>query len=289
MDANLYLESIQYEQLTQAIYQAILQSEGITNIEVQHNVGVTGRSGVEHQIDVLWKFKQAGVEHKVLIECKNFASALTLEKVRNFFAVIHDIGNAQGLVVTKTGFQSGAVRFANYYGVGLKLLRKPIESDWENRIRDINIEITAKTIASSPEKRLSVGVVVDAINEDQKERLKVLEESGTLNILPVPELCFLDASGSPISEELKWWLPKNIDTIDKEDGGPYNQVITLDDHYIYINEGTENQELIRIKGLKVTYFVESYSMESIIYGEDIVAAILKDFNTGEVEHVQHNT
>lgn len=94
MDTNLYEEAIQYEQLTQSIYQAILQNESSNNIQVEHNVDVIGRSGVAHQIDVLWSFRQAGIEHTVLIECKNYASNLTLEKVRNFFGVIHDIENA---------------------------------------------------------------------------------------------------------------------------------------------------------------------------------------------------
>lgn len=97
MEHNSYSEAIQYEQLTQSIYQAILQNELSNNIQVKHNVEVKGRSGVKHQIDVLWRFKQAGVEHMVLIECKNYATNLTLEKVRNFFGVLHDIGNAQGI------------------------------------------------------------------------------------------------------------------------------------------------------------------------------------------------
>ena len=80
-----------------------MKNEASHNIQVEHNVDVTGRSGVAHQIDVFWRYKHAGVEHTVLIECKNYASNLTLEKVRNLFGVIHDIGNAQGLIVTKTG------------------------------------------------------------------------------------------------------------------------------------------------------------------------------------------
>lgn len=57
MDIGLYNEAIQYEQLTQFIYQAILLNESSNNIKVEHNVDVTGRSGVAHQIDVLWRIK----------------------------------------------------------------------------------------------------------------------------------------------------------------------------------------------------------------------------------------
>jgi len=103
MDAAIYAEAIEYELLTRQIYESILQSEGSKSIDVKHNVSIAGRSGVEHQVDVYWEFKQAGLTHRVLIECKNYASNLTLEKARNFFAVVHDIGNCRGIMVTKTG------------------------------------------------------------------------------------------------------------------------------------------------------------------------------------------
>ncbi len=78
MNENLYRESIEYEKLVQSIYQSILDQETTQNIEVEHNVLVCGRSGVSHQIDVLWRFKLASVEHTVMIECKNYTSSITL-------------------------------------------------------------------------------------------------------------------------------------------------------------------------------------------------------------------
>jgi hypothetical protein len=42
MDAELYKEAIEYELLTQAIYQAIHQKEGINTVKVQHKVSLTG-------------------------------------------------------------------------------------------------------------------------------------------------------------------------------------------------------------------------------------------------------
>lgn len=60
----------EYELLTQAVYQAILTKEGADNLLVEHNVSQTGRSGVAHQCDVLWKFRHAGLEHAVVVECK---------------------------------------------------------------------------------------------------------------------------------------------------------------------------------------------------------------------------
>ncbi|GAI09384.1 unnamed protein product, partial [marine sediment metagenome] len=131
MDSKLYKDSVEYEKLTQAIYQSILLDEGLEKISVEYNGSLTGRSGVAHQIDVYWKFKQANIEHAVLIECKYYSTALTLEKVRNFHSVINDIGNCRGIMITKIGYQSGAKKYADFYGIDLKILRKPLQEDWE--------------------------------------------------------------------------------------------------------------------------------------------------------------
>lgn len=286
MDIGLYEEAIQYEQLTQSIYQAILQNESSNNIQVEHNIDVIGRSGVAHQIDVMWRFRQAGIEHTVLIECKNYASNLTLEKIRNFFGVIHDIGNAQGLIVTKTGYQSGAAQFANFYGIGLKELRKPNDLDWQGRIKDIHITITAKTVASSEEKPLAVKVVIKPKDEPQRVRLEALMQSGRMNIPSGPDMRFYDKEGHIISEEMRWWLPKQLVTLDKEDGGPYTQEVKLEDKYLLVNENDLDEELVEVDNLIITYYVESFSEEIISHGEQIVEAILKDFNADEVEYVK---
>ena len=136
MDNKLYTDSIEYEKLTQAIYQSILRKEGLDEICVKHNEDITGRSGVAHQIDVYWKFKQASIEHTILIECKDYSTALTLEKVRNFHSVVNDIGNCRGIIVTKIGFQSGVKKYAEYYGIELKIVRTPIEEDWRDIVED---------------------------------------------------------------------------------------------------------------------------------------------------------
>lgn len=286
MDMDIYRESIQYEQLTQSIYQAILNNDYGENIQVEHNVEVKGRSGVAHQIDVLWRFKLGNVKHTVLIECKNYASNLTLEKVRNFFGVLHDIGNAQGIIVTKTGFQSGAAEYANYYGIDLKLLRKPTSQDWEGRMKDLHINIIAKTVASSEDKPLMVQLKLKPKDENQRIYLNELIKGGNLAIESGPKLCLLDRNGNVCSEEMRWWLPKQIKVLEKEEGGPYNQYIKLDDKYVMVNEGKNDQQLIQVEGFDVSYYVESYSHEIISHGEEIVDAILKDFNTNEVEYVK---
>jgi hypothetical protein len=287
MDAETYREAIEYEKLTQAIYQAILAKEG-QNIAVQHNVPLAGRSGVEHQVDVYWRFRQAAVEHTVLVECKNYASALTLEKVRNFFGVLHDVGNCRGIMVTKTDYQSGVEQFARHYGIELKIMREPTDADWEGRVKDIHLRISARSAASSDEHPVSVQIGLKAVDNAQQARLQQLQSAGRLNIPNSPDLVFYSRDGRQKTDQMRYWLPRQLNVLDKADGGPYVQMIPLDDFFIYINEGQLGQEFVQVEQLTATFFVETMDTRTIaLHGDQIVEAMLKDHFSGAVEHVKH--
>lgn len=286
MDSELFKESVEYERLTQAVYQAILRKEG-QNIEVVHNQDVTGKSGVAHQVDVLWRFKLAGVTHLVLIECKNYASTLTLEKVRNFFAVLHDIGNCGGLMVTRTGYQSGVEQFAKFYGIGLKLLRRPEPEDWIGRIKNIHINIQIREVVSSEDRPIRVKVQLEAKDANQETYLNELQAKGRLSMPSALNMVFWSSDRKNMTEELRWWLPKQLTVAEKADGGPYKEVIPLNDKYLLINPGSDDEVFIKVNHLEVEYFVETIdNTEMVLLGEDLVETILKDFNSGDVEYTK---
>ncbi|SFP11469.1 restriction endonuclease [Pseudomonas borbori] len=119
----------EYEKLAKEVYDEILQAEGFDTIEVKHNTNIEGKSGQKHQIDVFWEFSIAGMTHRVAVECKNYTSPVSVGKIRDFSAALDDIGNIQGIFITKTGYQAGAKKFANYKGIELKHLREPTEAD----------------------------------------------------------------------------------------------------------------------------------------------------------------
>lgn len=288
MDAELFAASIQYEHLTQSVYRAILAQE-VASADVQHDSDIEGRSGVKHQIDVHWRTKSAGIDQLILIECKNYSSPLTLQQVRNFFAVVHDIGNCVGVMVTKVGFQSGAAAFARHYGIHLKLLRKPTQQDWDGRVKSIQIDIIAKSVVSTLEKPVHVFMTLEYDDENQRTRLQKLEDEGRLG-MPEPALVsFRDKVGEPIDEELRHLLPSMLNALDKEAGGPYRETIKLHNKHIVLLEGSPEQEVVRIGGLIVDFYVEEVDCTRIaIDGENIVTSILKDFDSGDVEFVQQD-
>ena len=182
MDPQAFKQAIEYEVLTKAVYEAILARDGVKNIAVQHDVSLTGRSGVDHQIDVFWEFLQAGIRHRVLIEFKNYATNLTLEKARSFFAVVHDVGNSVGIMVTKTGFQKGAANFCNFYGIGLKLLRKPTDQDWKGRINKVVLNIIPRVPVSTKDRPIKASIYLEPVSVEQEDRLKVANQKGTVGV-----------------------------------------------------------------------------------------------------------
>ena len=132
-----------YEKFVQAVYQAVIDVEGVENITVQHNIELTGKSGCAHQIDVYWEFKVAGHTYKTAIECKSFEQTITIGKIRDFYGVVLDIPNLKGIFATRIGYQSGAKRYAEHYGIKLEEVRVPEKADWVGKIKDIHLTINA--------------------------------------------------------------------------------------------------------------------------------------------------
>ena len=117
--------NIEYEKITQEIYQELVNADVLKTTDVQHNIKLKGRSGQEHQIDVYWEYEIAGTKQKVAIECKNYNKTVGIGKVRDFYGVLYDLNNVAGIMVTKIGYQKGAKEYASEYGISLKELRAP--------------------------------------------------------------------------------------------------------------------------------------------------------------------
>ena len=124
----------EFEQFTQRIYQKLVNNDVLKPTLVQHNVKLKGKSGCNHQIDVYWEYEIAGNKHRVAIECKNYNSQVEVSNVRDFKGVLDDLNNVNGIMVSAQGYQSGAKKYAEEYGISLKELRTP---NWNDTIGEI--------------------------------------------------------------------------------------------------------------------------------------------------------
>lgn len=136
-----------YEQFVKTLQQALLSSELIgtsKNIEIEKNKKITDNNGIDREFDLYWEYELAGVTYKTVIECKDYASRVTIEKIDALIGKIRDIPDLKPVFATKTGYQSGAETKARANKIDLLIVREQNADDWQDKdgqpyIREINI------------------------------------------------------------------------------------------------------------------------------------------------------
>lgn len=73
---------------------------------------ITSARGVTHMVDVAARRSVAGVEILWVVECKLWRNAVSKEKVAALVGIGEDLGADRCLLMSETGFQSGAVQMA---------------------------------------------------------------------------------------------------------------------------------------------------------------------------------
>jgi len=106
------------ESYVQYVYSTLLnlKDEGVV---VGCNSILVGRSGAKHEIDVFYQFDRSGLTHRVAFECKFTGRKVPKSDVIDFHGKLQDIGNLQGVFVSKSGYQSGAIEYADHYDIQL--------------------------------------------------------------------------------------------------------------------------------------------------------------------------
>jgi len=136
-----------YEQFVKTLQQALLYSEFIgssKNIQIESNKKIIDSNGIEREFDLYWEYELAGVTYKTVIECKDYASRVTIEKIDALIGKIRDIPDLKPVFATKTGYQSGAETKARANKIDLLVVREQNSDDWQDKdgqpyVREINI------------------------------------------------------------------------------------------------------------------------------------------------------
>jgi len=138
-----------YERLAAFVFKALEQSDTVI-----HDLTLRGESGAPHQIDVT--IERSGQRQRTLVECKDFdisGDKVGLGVIRNFYAVKDEIKPDESYVVTCNGFTKDAELYAKSKQIGLVILREFRESDWDGRIRQIDIHLNM-VVPSQPRIRI---------------------------------------------------------------------------------------------------------------------------------------
>lgn len=138
-----------YEIFVQKLQQAMLDSEKFSDqktIEIERNKKIEDNFGIEREFDLYWEYELAGVVYKTVIECKDYASRVSIEKIDALIGKIRDIPDLKPVFATRTGYQSGAEQKAKNNRIDLLIVREQRDDDWIDKegnslIREININI----------------------------------------------------------------------------------------------------------------------------------------------------
>jgi hypothetical protein len=101
---------------------------------VKFNDHIQGKkTGRRLQVDVSMSFKRGFYPYLVIIECKDLTRRVSITDVQAFNTKIDDLGAEKGVIVSANGFQKGAVRTAEVYGIELHTLKEE-PGEWLNKI-----------------------------------------------------------------------------------------------------------------------------------------------------------
>lgn len=123
----------EYELFVASLQQAILNAENITtqkNVKVDVNKKIVDNCGIERQFDIYWEYDLGGFTYKTVIECKDYNSAISVEKIDALIGKIRDIPDLKAVFATKQGYQSGAKTKAEQNKIDLLIVREQNDSDW---------------------------------------------------------------------------------------------------------------------------------------------------------------
>ena len=110
-----------------------------------------------------------------------------------------------------------------------------------------------------------------------------IAQSGRIKMAGV-DLQLLNASGYPITPPMRIWLDQVVPILEKDAGGPYEHDIQLQDAHLWFERETAEDILVPVDNVKITYYVSEFNERIDIHADRVVKAILKDAESGEIEH-----
>lgn len=259
MTSSNYDNYKQYELFVKYVYEILNQNDGLQNVSIQHDVEIQGKVR-SHQIDVYWEFSVAGVPFKVIVECKNYSRRITAEKIDAFRTVLEDIPGSKGIYATTVGYQEGALKGCEAYGILPMVIKYPTEEDLKGRITHITIDYIFQVLGKSR-------VQLNLDETDYPDAVPSFPQ-GVLD-----GDVFVEENGK---ETVSLYQLKNKLPRDKEGEG-----------LVYTYQYPEGAFLvcgdvrIKIRGVQYTYDVYHSKERQEIDYRDIVKGIVKNVITGD--------
>jgi len=108
----------EFEEYCLKILTAYAESEKLKDFSITQNEKIKAADG-EYQIDIYAEFVAISAKFKVIVECKRYSRPIEREKVALLADKVRSIGANKGVLISTSGFQSGAVEYAKVHGISL--------------------------------------------------------------------------------------------------------------------------------------------------------------------------
>lgn len=112
------LTATEFEKYCLEIIQAYAEEEKLKDFHIEHNKKLQTYDGI-YQIDIYAEFTVLNVQIRMLIECKKYAKPVGRDKVEVLANRLQSSGAQKGILISTSGFQSGAAKYAKEHGIAL--------------------------------------------------------------------------------------------------------------------------------------------------------------------------
>ncbi|MBI2543456.1 MAG: restriction endonuclease [Candidatus Aenigmarchaeota archaeon] len=152
-------------------------------IRIFHNLLMQGKS-TKHKIDVYVEVSLPTVSFKQIINAKYWSNNVPKKEVSDIIAIKDDLNVHNGIIVSKKGFQSGAVQLAKGNGIQLLKVLEPSEMKVKKAI-SLNImkypEVTHFNIELEPPNPSDVGKeFIKNYDKDYNKGTNLYDSSGNV-------------------------------------------------------------------------------------------------------------
>lgn len=139
----------EYEKYCTEILKNYADQEQLKDFSIEHDVRIPSDDGT-YQLDIYATFTALGVKFQVIAECKRYTNPVPREKVVILADKVKSLGAQKGILISTSGFQSGAFEYAQKHGIALiQILDKHIvhiqnacdpQTEEQKRVRHLMME-----------------------------------------------------------------------------------------------------------------------------------------------------
>jgi restriction system protein len=115
--SKIKMTPVKFEEYVRDWISANLEVDSAQVLELSH-LGMIEGAGGTYKIDVLVKFSiLKGARIIVLVECKHLTRPVERDEMQILLSKLQDVGAHKGIVFSTSGFQAGALEYAEVHGI----------------------------------------------------------------------------------------------------------------------------------------------------------------------------